>query len=113
MAGHFSCRHERRQTGEIAPGRSQKAEGRRQKAVKPSPPSKANGGAPSKNEKKRIAQLERDIEKAEAALAALEDELADASAWASPTSTARNSERHAEAKKAVEELYAQLEAAGA
>jgi ATP-binding cassette subfamily F protein 3 len=46
-------------------------------------------------------------------LAALEDELADPSAWASPTSSARSTQRHAEAKKAVEELYAQLEAIGA
>ena len=93
-----------------------KTEARRQKTgkrAKPPPKAGATNGEPSKNRRKRIAQLEREIEKAEAALAALEDELADPSAWASPSSTARNSERHAEAKKAVEELYAQLEAAGA
>ena len=79
----------------------------------PKQPAKSNGGGPSKNEKKRIAALEREIEKAESALAALEDELADPSAWASPTSSARSTERHAAAKTAVEDLYAQLEAAGA
>jgi ATP-binding cassette subfamily F protein 3 len=92
----------------------QKTEDRRQKtersaAAKP----KTNGAAPSKNQKKRIAQIERDIDRAESALSALEDELADPSAWASPTSSARSTERHTAAKKAVEELYAQLESAGA
>jgi ATP-binding cassette subfamily F protein 3 len=76
-------------------------------------PAKTNGAAPSKNQKKRIAALEREIEKAEAALSELEDELADPKAWASPTSSARSTERHEQAKKAVEQLYAQLEAAGA
>jgi ATP-binding cassette subfamily F protein 3 len=69
--------------------------------------------APSKNRKKLIASLERRIESAEAALAALEDELADPSAWASPTASARSSKRHAEAKSEVERLYAELETAGA
>jgi ATP-binding cassette subfamily F protein 3 len=78
--------------------------------------SSANGSAApavSKNQRKRIAALERDIERAETALSALEDELADPSSWASPTSRERSTARHAEAKRAVERLYAQLEAAGA
>jgi ATP-binding cassette, subfamily F, member 3 len=109
-ADYVRAREEKKATAEAA--RSPKAQGRRQKAVKAAPPAKSNGG-PSKNQKRRIAQLERDIEAAEAALSTLEDELADPSAWSSPTSTARNTERHAEAKKVVERLYAQLEAAGA
>ena len=44
---------------------------------------------PSKNAVRRAAQLEREVEKAEAALRAVEDELADPSAWASPTSSER------------------------
>ena len=56
-------------------------------------------------------QLEREVEKAEAALRAIEDELADPSAWASPTSSERATARHAAAKKAVEEAYARWEAA--
>ena len=115
-ADYVRAREEKRAAEEAArsqkAGRSQKAEGRRQKAVKPASPGPSNGG-PSKNQKRQIAQIEREIEKAEAALAALEDELADPSAWASPTSSARSTERHAEAKKAVEELYARLEAIGA
>jgi ATP-binding cassette subfamily F protein 3 len=78
-------------------------------AAKKSPPP----AAPSKNRKKLISSLERRIEAAEAALASLEDELADPSAWASPTASARSSKRHAEAKGEVERLYAELETAGA
>ena len=113
-ADYVRAREEKRAAEEAAkqpPKPSKKKGGPAPKAEKPAV--KTNGGAPSKNQKKRIAQLERDIEKAEAALAALEDELADPSAWSSPTSSQRNSERHAEAKRAVEGLYAQLEAAGA
>ena len=43
--------------------------------------------------------------------ARIEDELADPKAWASPTSSERATERHAEARKAVEEAYARWEAA--
>ena len=62
----------------------------------------------SKDRKRRIGALEREIEAAEEALRALEDELADPSAWASPTSTARSTKRHEEAKRKIEELYEQL-----
>jgi ATP-binding cassette subfamily F protein 3 len=68
---------------------------------------------PSKNRKQLIASLERKIEAAEAALASLEDELADPAAWASPTATERSSKRHADAKRRIEKLYAELETAGA
>jgi ATP-binding cassette subfamily F protein 3 len=74
----------------------------------------ANGrgrpAGPSKNALKRAAELEREVERAEAALRALEDELADPAAWASPTSSDRATKRHAAAKKAVEEAYARWEA---
>jgi hypothetical protein len=45
---------------------------------------------------------------AEAALAKLEQELSDPAAWASPTSSERSTKRHAEAKRRVDELYAEL-----
>jgi ATP-binding cassette, subfamily F, member 3 len=67
----------------------------------------------SKNAQRRIAELERDVERAEAALNALEDELADPTHWSSPSRTERNTERHAAAKKAVEEAYARWEEASA
>ena len=59
---------------------------------------------------KREQRLEREIEAAEAALAAIEDELADPAAWATPTATARSSSRHEEARQAVAELYERWEA---
>src|SRR5215217_298156 len=65
-ADYVRAREEKRAAEEAA--RSQKAGGKRPKAVKPAQSAKTNGGAPSKNQKKRIAQLERDIEKAEADL---------------------------------------------
>jgi ATP-binding cassette, subfamily F, member 3 len=66
---------------------------------------------PSKNQLRRIAELERDVERAERELAAIEDELADPSQWLSPTSRERSTERHAEAKRAVERAYAAWEQA--
>ncbi len=66
---------------------------------------------PSKNQQRRIAELERDVERAERELAALEDELADPSEWLSPTSRERSTERHAEARRAVERAYAAWEEA--
>jgi ATP-binding cassette subfamily F protein 3 len=64
----------------------------------------------SKNEQARAKKLEVDIEKAEAALAALEVELADPNAWNDPRASAKSTARHAEAKKTLEELYARWEA---
>jgi ATP-binding cassette subfamily F protein 3 len=67
--------------------------------------------APSKNAQRRIAELERDVERAEAALAELEDELADPAMWSSPSRTERSTARHTAAKKAVEQAYARWEEA--
>ena len=76
-------------------------------------PERSNGGPrPSKNAQRAQRELEREIEAAEAALRALEEELADPSAWADPARSAESSERHAQAKRDVEELYARLEAVG-
>jgi ATP-binding cassette, subfamily F, member 3 len=94
--------------------REAEAAAKREPKVKPRT-AKGNGRAkhtgPSKNAIKRAADLERDVERAEAALRAIEDELADPSAWASPTSSARATKKHAAAKRAVEEAYARWEAA--
>ncbi len=67
---------------------------------------------PSKNALRKVADLEKQIERAEKEMKKLEDELADPSAWSSPTSSRRATERHARAKVALEELYAAWEAAG-
>jgi ATP-binding cassette subfamily F protein 3 len=63
----------------------------------------------SKNEQARAKKLEAQIEKAEAALAALENELADPSAWNDPSASAKSTARHNDAKKTLENLYAQWE----
>jgi ATP-binding cassette subfamily F protein 3 len=67
---------------------------------------------PSKNERRRIAELEREVERAEASLRALEDELADPARWTQEL-TGESTERHAAAKRAVEEAYARWEQATA
>jgi ATP-binding cassette, subfamily F, member 3 len=75
-----------------------------------------NGGAAkavplSKNARRRIRELEREIEQAEAALRQLEVELAEPAAWSSPERTAQSTARHAAAKRAVEEAFARWELA--
>jgi ATP-binding cassette subfamily F protein 3 len=76
----------------------------------PAPAPKAKVAGPSKNEAARAKKLEAEIEAAEAALAALEVELADPAAWNDPRSAAKSTARHAEAKKTLEDLYARWEA---
>ena len=74
---------------------------------RPKPPSSQ---AAPKNRRKTAETLEARIVEAEAALAAVEAELADPAAWSSAERSARSSERHAAAKRAVELLYAEYEA---
>jgi ATP-binding cassette subfamily F protein 3 len=60
---------------------------------------------------RKAARLEQRIEKAEAELKVVEEELADPGAWANPTRVEQATEKHNAAKAAVEELVAQWEAA--
>jgi len=85
----------------------------REAAAKPAKPkatraksSPATSKATNPREQER---LEREIEEAEAVLKALEDELADPSAWSTPQRTARATKRHEQAKRAVDELYQRWE----
>ncbi|HET8977147.1 MAG TPA: ABC-F family ATP-binding cassette domain-containing protein [Solirubrobacteraceae bacterium] len=66
-------------------------------------PPKAKGGRGQRG-------LEAEIEAAEAALRAVEDDLSDPAAWATPEATARSTARHEEAKRIVAELYERWEA---
>ena len=66
---------------------------------------------PSKNAVRRVGELEREVERAEAALATIEDELADPAMWSSPSRRERATERHEQARRAVEQAYAAWEAA--
>jgi ATP-binding cassette subfamily F protein 3 len=74
-----------------------------------------NGGGAagqlSKNARRHIRELEREIEHAEEALAALELELNQPDAWATPDASKTSGERHGAAKRAVEEAFARWEAA--
>ena len=97
-ADYLRVREERKELAKRAEGR----EGGRRRRRAPKP------AGISKDRKRRIGALEREIEAAEESLRALEDELADPSAWASPTSTERSTKRHEEAKRKIEELYEQL-----
>ncbi|HEU4707667.1 MAG TPA: ABC-F family ATP-binding cassette domain-containing protein [Solirubrobacterales bacterium] len=80
-------------------------------------PSSGGGGKkysatkPAQKAARKAAKLEQRIEQAEAKLRELEDELADPDAWSSPSRVERATKRHEEAKTAVEELYAEWEAA--
>jgi ATP-binding cassette subfamily F protein 3 len=55
------------------------------------------------------ARLEQEIEQAETALRALEDELSDPGAWSNPNKAARHTARHDQARRALEELYRRWE----
>jgi ATP-binding cassette subfamily F protein 3 len=68
---------------------------------------------PAQKAAKKAARLEERIERAEAELREIEDELADPSAWSNPDRAEQATERHAEAKKKLEELYGKWEAAQA
>jgi ATP-binding cassette subfamily F protein 3 len=74
------------------------------KQVKPKPK------GPSKNRLTDQQQAERAVEDAEAAMRALEDELADPAAWATQYESAKSEARHTAARRAVEEAYTRLEA---
>jgi ATP-binding cassette subfamily F protein 3 len=106
-AEYARVREERREAA------SQVASAARQerRAGKPSGNGRAARGGPSKNAVRRVAELESEVERAEAALARLEDELADPAMWGSPTRRERATKRHEKAKRAVEQAYAAWEEA--
>ena len=85
----------------------------KKKAAKPKARARNGKPGPSKNAQRAQRELEKDIEAAEAALRALEDELADPAAWASAERSASSTERHESAKRKLEELYARWETAAA
>jgi ATP-binding cassette, subfamily F, member 3 len=80
------------------------------KAPAPAPRPKAPRTGPSKNRVRELERLERAVEQAEAALAVIEDELADPKAWATKYESAKSTARHTAAKRAVDDAYAAFEA---
>jgi ATP-binding cassette, subfamily F, member 3 len=116
-AEYARVREERREAAAAA-GAAAKQERRvaqRERRTEARPPWGNGAGRPrdepSKNMRRRIADLEREVERAESALRRLEDELADPAMWSSPSRTERNTARHAKAKRAVEQAYARWEEA--
>jgi ATP-binding cassette subfamily F protein 3 len=63
---------------------------------------------PSKNRVREQSRAEGAVEQAEAALRAIEDELADPAAWATKYEAAKSEARHTAAKRAVEAAYERL-----
>jgi ATP-binding cassette subfamily F protein 3 len=82
--------------------------------AKPATPSKGRKYSATKQAQKaakKAARLEGRIERAEAELRQVEEELSDPNAWASPGRVERAEKRHQDAKQAVEELLEQWEQA--
>ena len=79
-------------------------------ASKAKPKLKPAPTGPSKNRLTAQVAAERAVEEAEAAMRALEDELADPSAWATQYESAKSEARHTAARRAVEAAYTRLEA---
>ena len=73
-------------------------------------PKKRNPPKPKAKPGRGAAGLEAEIEAAEAAVRAIEDELSDPAAWATSQAAARSTARHEEAKRRVAELYDRWEA---
>ena len=89
---------------------------KRAKPAKSAPPKATKPGAaagapPSKNQRRQAERLEKQIEQAEAAMKALEEELADPGHGARPTRSAKSTARHEQAKRELKELYARWEEA--
>ncbi|HTR75025.1 MAG TPA: ABC-F family ATP-binding cassette domain-containing protein [Solirubrobacterales bacterium] len=99
-------RDEREADGEPAVERSPA----KKKASSATAARRRDGKAAERAERK-AARLEERIAKAEADLKAVEEELSDPDAWASPSRTERATAKHEAAKAAVEELLAEWEAA--
>jgi ATP-binding cassette subfamily F protein 3 len=70
--------------------------------------SRRKSAGPSKNRVREQGRAAREVEEAEAALKALEDELADPAAWATKYEAAKSEARHTAAKRAVEAAYERL-----
>jgi ATP-binding cassette subfamily F protein 3 len=72
-------------------------------------PAKPKREGPSKNRVREQERREGEVEAAEAALRALEDELSEPAAWATPYESAKSEARHTAARRAVDAAYARLE----
>jgi ATP-binding cassette subfamily F protein 3 len=107
-AEYVRVREERKAAGEEPPSRARpRAAAEPARAAKAERPKPAPG--PSKNRLRDQSRAERAVEAAESALAALEQELSDPSAWSTKYESAKNEARHTAAKRAVDTAYSELE----
>jgi ATP-binding cassette subfamily F protein 3 len=90
--------------GSVANGGTARAQAKRRNGGKPKP------AGPSKNRLSAQERAEREVELAEAAMAALEQELSDPAAWVTRYESAKSEARHTAARRAVEDAYERLEA---
>ena len=78
-------------------------------AIAPKGKAKPRPKGPSKNRLSDQHRAELAVEEAEAAMRALEDELADPEAWATRYESAKSEARHTAARRAVEDAYERLQ----
>ena len=107
-AGRSTCACARSASRTSAPPSARSPRSRRRRSK---PAAASGGGAPSKNQRRQAERLEKQIEPAEAALKALEEELADPAAWSTPERSRKSTARHEKAKRELKELYARWEEA--
>ena len=117
-ADYARIREERRSAAsEEKAAEKRKAAGKKKASVRPSAPKPAatagNGKGLSKNMRRKIGALEREIQRSETVLKALEEELANPAAWSTPERSADSTDRHEAAKQAVGDAYEQWEQATA
>jgi ATP-binding cassette subfamily F protein 3 len=106
---YVRVRAERSRTTPARPdGRGRTPSGPQRGSARANHKSPARKKAPTPRPKPASNGIETQIEAAEEALARLEDELGDPSAWATPEKTAASAKRHEQARRRVEELYERL-----
>jgi ATP-binding cassette subfamily F protein 3 len=89
------------------------AERQQAPAKKRAPATRQRRAGPSKNRQALIERRESEVEAAQAALEALEQELADPAHWSTPERSAASTRRHEEARAEVDRAYAAWEEASA
>ncbi|MGD0980929.1 MAG: ABC-F family ATP-binding cassette domain-containing protein [Solirubrobacteraceae bacterium] len=109
---YVRVRAERQQNGasEAPPPRAPALRADPPEPPRPAKQPRIKAATTSKNRARQEEQATRAIEQAEAALAALEDELSQPAAWATSYEAAKSAARHTAARRAVDAAYAQLEA---
>jgi ATP-binding cassette, subfamily F, member 3 len=113
-AEYLRVREERRAAGEDVdagppPDVEPRENGGRPAAASKPKQDRPKPAGPSKNALRREEELRRAVEQAEAALRAMEEELADPAAWATKYEAAKSEARHTAAKRTVEAAYAAWE----